>query len=69
MPCFIRAIRMLGIPVPRGVDIADERDAKLIEAEMKRRLNVDTHKELHERIDYMETEKLKEILECRMPPP
>lgn len=54
---------MLRIPVPNEVSFTDEGDAKRIEEKLKRRLNAATHKELREKMDYVEAENLRKMLE------
>ena len=63
VPCFIKVIRMLRIPVPSEVSLTDEGDAKRIEEKLRRRLNAATHKELHGKMDYVEAENLRKMLE------
>ena len=63
MPCFIRIIRMLRVPVPSEVNLTDDRDVERIEESLKKRLNATTHKGLREKMDYVEEEKLRRILE------
>ena len=63
MPCFIRIIRMLRIPVPKEVNLTDNGDVGRIEESLKRRLKAATHKELYEKMGYVEEEKLRRMLE------
>ena len=51
MPCFIRQIRRQRIRVPDNVSLFSPWDVRRIEEELKSRLNVDTHEELHQKID------------------
>jgi len=61
MPCFARNIRRLGIKMPEKVSLFE--DGEYIERKLKERLNVDSHEELHAKMDQMDDEELKEILE------
>jgi len=61
MPCFIKLIRELGVTDPIGVSLLD--DYERLEELLKRRLNVDTHEEIHEVMTMMDAGVLKEIVE------
>ena len=51
MPCFIRQIRKQRIRVPENVSLFNPWDVRRIEEELKSRLNVNTHEELHQKIE------------------
>lgn len=67
MPCFIRQIRRQRIKIPDNVSLFNKKDAKRIEEDLKSRLSVETHEELHQKIDEYEAqerqEELREIIE------
>lgn len=62
MPCFLRIIRLLRIPLPNGLNLSDNKDVERIEENLKRRLNVTTHDKLREKMEYLEEEKLRRLL-------
>jgi predicted house-cleaning noncanonical NTP pyrophosphatase (MazG superfamily) len=64
MPCFIKLIRELGVTDPVGASLLD--DYERLEELLKRRLNVDTHEEIHEVMKKMYAENpdaLRELVE------
>lgn len=67
MPCFLRQIRRQRIKVPENVSLFNPEDARRIEEDLKNRLNVDTHQELHQKIDEFtamkKEEELRDIIE------
>jgi len=61
MPCFIRQIRRQRIRIPDNVSIFNPEDARRIEEELKSRLSVETHQELHEKIEAFTATKKEEL--------
>ena len=62
MPCFIRLIRRLRIPMPKRVSLF--RDAERIEVKLKRRLGVEKHEELANRLKTMPEDTVRELFEA-----